>query len=246
MVHQTPQGWRELPRSPDADREPPFRPGVANSHGVDRHRPAAASRRGLRHHRDAHARLHHPADRIEAFDAHAQPQDRAQPAGVARQVILQRALVREPNEIVIGLRAALTVYGASGLGGLSFSVGRAREWWVGPVIGGITGAVTAVTGVFVLPATPYLRAIGLEKERLVQALGLSFTVSTFALAADLASTGSLGAALAGKSTVALLMALIGMRIGQALRLRLKPATFRRWFFSGLCALGLGICLQALH
>ena len=147
---------------------------------------------------------------------------------------------------VIKLGAALTVYGASGLGGLSFSVGRAREWWVGPVIGGITGAVTAVTGVFVLPATPYLQAIGLEKERLVQALGLSFTVSTFALAADLASTGSLGAALAGKSTVALLMALIGMRIGQALRLRLKPATFRRWFFSGLCALGLGICLQALH
>lgn len=53
-------------------------------------------------------------------------------------------------------------------------------------------------------------------------------------------------ALAGKSTVALLMPLIGMRIGQALRLRLKPATFRHWFFSGLCAWGLGICLQALH
>jgi hypothetical protein len=43
-----------------------------------------------------------------------------------------------------------------------------------PLVGVITGAITATTGVFVMPAVPYL-AIGLEKEDLVGALGLSFT-----------------------------------------------------------------------
>ena len=49
-----------------------------------------------------------------------------------------------------------------------------------PVVGAITGLTTAATGVFVIPAVPYLQAIGFEKEELVQALELSFTVSTMA------------------------------------------------------------------
>ena len=36
-----------------------------------------------------------------------------------------------------------------------------------------------------IPAVPYLQALGLSRDQLVQALGLSFTVSTLALAAGL-------------------------------------------------------------
>jgi hypothetical protein len=50
----------------------------------------------------------------------------------------------------------------------------------------------------VIPAVPYVQAIGLEKEELVQALGLSFTVSTLALAFDLASAGALNVGVAGR------------------------------------------------
>ncbi|MFO1113179.1 MAG: hypothetical protein U1E38_00515 [Rhodospirillales bacterium] len=44
--------------------------------------------------------------------------------------------------------------------------------------------VTGAT-VFVISAVPYLQSLGLDKEELIQALGLSFTVSTMALAAGL-------------------------------------------------------------
>ena len=44
--------------------------------------------------------------------------------------------------------------------------------------------------VFVVPAVPYLQALDLKKDDLVQALGLSFTTSTIALAAGLASHGA--------------------------------------------------------
>jgi uncharacterized protein len=70
-----------------------------------------------------------------------------------------------------------------GLTSARFSVPPAAEWWFGPLIGVLTGLVTAATGVFVIPAVPYLGALNLGKEDMIQALGLSFTVSTIALAA---------------------------------------------------------------
>lgn len=49
-----------------------------------------------------------------------------------------------------------------------------------PLIGLTTGAVTGGTGVFVIPAVPYLQALGLAEGAIIQALGLSFTISTMA------------------------------------------------------------------
>ncbi|MBF3247578.1 sulfite exporter TauE/SafE family protein, partial [Pseudomonas aeruginosa] len=63
--------------------------------------------------------------------------------------------------------------------------------WAGPLVGLATGALTAVTGVFVIPAVPYLGALGLQRDELVQALGLSFSASTLALAVTLGVHGDL-------------------------------------------------------
>jgi uncharacterized membrane protein YfcA len=97
--------------------------------------------------------------------------------------------------------------------------------------------VTGATGVFVIPAVPYLGSLGLDRDDLVQALGLSFTVSTFALAAGLALHGALPLATSGTSLLAVLPALIGMWLGGWLRLRVRPETFRHAFFIGLLILG---------
>lgn len=106
-----------------------------------------------------------------------------------------------------------------------------------------TGLVTGATGVFVLPAVPYLQALGLERDRLVQALGLSFTVSTVALALGLAGGGALRGTDLGLSALALLPALLGMWIGQGLRRLVSPAAFRRWFLVALLLLGLQLVLR---
>jgi uncharacterized membrane protein YfcA len=144
----------------------------------------------------------------------------------------------------IALGVALMLYALSGL--LAFRI-RSRpgaEPWLGAAIGGVTGVITAATGVFVIPAVPYMGAIGLEKEELVQALGLSFTVSTLALSANLALGGALRLDLAGPTLLALAASGVGMAIGQALRLRLSPAAFRRWFFVGLLLLGAYLVARA--
>ena len=142
------------------------------------------------------------------------------------------------------LGVALMLYALTGLASFRFSIAPRHEVWLAPLTGIATGLITAVTGVFVIPAVPYLQAIGMEKEELVQALGLSFTVSTLALAVNLAAAGALNISMAATTLAALVLACAGMWAGQALRLRLEPATFRRWFFAGLAVLGAYLTLRA--
>jgi len=136
------------------------------------------------------------------------------------------------------LGVALSAYALAGLLAWQPRVPAPAERWLGPVIGAATGLVTAVTGVFAIPAVPYLQALKLDKDVLVQALGLAFTVSTLALGASLAKLGALDSHSAAASLLALLPALLGMRGGQWLRARLSPSAFRRCFFWGLLGLGL--------
>lgn len=105
--------------------------------------------------------------------------------------------------------------------------------------------MAAATGVFAMPAVIYLQAIGLEKEDLVQALGLSFTVSSLALAVNLASASALNLSLGTASIGALAVACLGMWLGQLLRLRLRPETFRLVFLLGLLALGLYLIARSI-
>lgn len=143
------------------------------------------------------------------------------------------------------LGAALLLYALTGLASVRLTVTKEQEPWLGPIVGAATGLITAATGVFVIPAVPYLQAIGLEKEELVQALGLSFTVSTLGLTMNLVFVGALKTSTAGPAVGALAMACAGMWVGQALRLRMHPTTFGRCFFVGLFFLGVYLVVRSL-
>ena len=145
----------------------------------------------------------------------------------------------------LALGVALIAYAASGLAALRLVVPRTAEPVLGPVTGVLTGGITAATGVFVIPAVPYLQAIGLQKNELVQALGLSFTVSTLALAAALAGVDAFAVELLLPSLLAVVVSLAGMRLGQEVRARLRPQAFRLCFFLGLLLLGAYLALRGL-
>ena len=81
--------------------------------------------------------------------------------------------------------------------------------------------------------------------RLVQALGLSFTVSTVTLALALYHAGEMHMALAWPSLVALATALASMWLGQIVRGKVREQTFRLWFFLGMLALGGHLALRGL-
>ena len=127
---------------------------------------------------------------------------------------------------------ALVLYAAWGLFGSPPSIPTRREGALGLAVGAATGLVTAATGVFVIPAVPYLQALNLGKDGLIQAMGISFSVSTLALAAGLWLNGSYGADAAGASLLMLLPALLGMGLGQCAagcrRASSSCASWRAW------------------
>ncbi len=137
-----------------------------------------------------------------------------------------------------GLGVALVVYASYALVAPAFAVPRRIEGWMSPAIGLITGVITGATGVFVMPAVPYLGSLDINREELVQALGLSFTVSTVALAIGLFSQNALPSMQIGTSLMAIVPALIGMWVGQRMRVRIGPRRFRQCFLLFLIALGL--------
>jgi uncharacterized protein len=146
--------------------------------------------------------------------------------------------------VVLGV--ALLAYAAIGLMNVHMPhVPASAEWWLGPFVGGATGLMTAATGVFVIPAVPYLQALGFDREELMKAFGLSFTISTVALAWSLAGSGSLGLRTVLYSLLALLPALVGMIAGQRLLRVMRAETFRYWFFSGMVLLGADLAIRGL-
>lgn len=150
----------------------------------------------------------------------------------------------DAERATVALGAALIVYAAIGLAKVHLSISRRYETWLSPLVGATTGIVTGATGVFVIPAAPYLQALGFEKDDLVQALGLSFTISTIALTAGLATHGAFQITNAGTSALCTVPALVGMGIGQMIRTRIDPATFRVLFLITLLLLGTDLMLHS--
>lgn len=143
------------------------------------------------------------------------------------------------------LGTVLAVYGLLGLSRFHPSVGPGGEArWSLPV-GIATGILSGATGVFVMPLVPFLNALRLGKDDLIQMLGIAFVVATVAMAVGLALIGRFGVTVAGQSLVAVVPALIGMGCGQWLRSRLSAENFRRGFFIGMLALGSVMGLRAL-
>ena len=143
------------------------------------------------------------------------------------------------------LGIALIIYSTYTLFARQFSVAGQVETWLSPLVGGITGIITGGTGVFVIPAVPYLQALGLSKDDLVQALGLSFTVSTIALAIGLGARGAFQSDYLALSALAVIPSLAGMWAGQHVRNRISPVAFRRGFLICLLLLGCEIASRTL-
>lgn len=148
--------------------------------------------------------------------------------------------------VPIALGVLLVIYAVIGLSKIKFSVAPRNEKWIGGIVGLITGAISAATGVQVIPSMPFLQAIGMDKDELVQALGVFFTVATLALTINLTSSGLLRASTALPGAVAFVCSFAGMFIGQAVRSRMPAEAFRRWFLIAMILLGLYLSGAAIY
>ncbi len=138
------------------------------------------------------------------------------------------------------LGISIVLYGGLGLIAPAWPAPGRWERPLSPAIGLVTGILTGMTGSFVMPAVPYLQALGLPRDRLVQAMGMTFLVATLGLALGLGGRGLIPDELGVLSVIAVPPALIGMEIGRRLRGRLSERRFRQALFGSMLLLGLWI------
>jgi uncharacterized membrane protein YfcA len=134
------------------------------------------------------------------------------------------------------LGTVLVVYGVWGLWKPRLPSLAGRERWSGLAAGAATGVLTAWTAVFAIPLVPYLQALKLDKDALIQALGLSFMVATLALAWRLHAAQRLDMEF-GVSLLVTGAAFVGLGLGSGVRARIGAAAFQRAVLMVLIALG---------
>ena len=145
--------------------------------------------------------------------------------------------------VILGV--VLTLYGISSLYSLQLPSPGSRERWISPLVGIVAGGITGITGVFLVPAVGYLQALRMERDELIQAIGLWVTVATLSLAFSLKDHDLFSNELGLLSLTAVLPALLGMWVGRILRPRLSESAFRHLFFAALMLLGVYISVSAI-
>lgn len=147
----------------------------------------------------------------------------------------------------LGLGLLLVAYAAYGLlrPSIRLQLGPRPLLLVALLVGCATGALTAATGVFIVPMVMFLQMLALEKERMVQALGLSFTVCTVALSVSLGWGASWRALSSMEGALALACAFAGMGVGVRMRERISATAFRTMLFVVFGVLGVALIAKEM-
>jgi uncharacterized protein len=143
------------------------------------------------------------------------------------------------------LGVLLCVYSAVGLAMPPVPPPGRAEPWLSPVMGLSGGLIGGMTGSYAVPGVVYLQALGLPRDALVQALGITFVVFTMALGTSLTRHGLMSSEIGTLSLAATAPALLGMALGQLVRHKLSEAAFRPVFFSVLLVLGVWLAVRPL-
>lgn len=161
--------------------------------------------------------------------------------GVGTQ-ILNRGNI-DVLSLLLGL--LLILYAVPGIAGVKLLLGCSHRVWVGPVSGALNGVLTGMTGSFVVPGVLYLQSIGLNRNQLVQAMGMLFTISTVSLGISLNTYSLLPTELVLHSLLGVAPAILGMTIGARVRRGLSEQRFRTVFFYAVLILGLAIIASSI-
>ena len=116
--------------------------------------------------------------------------------------------------------------------------GPAQERWLGPLAGGLGGVMFGMTGMFIVPGILYLQALGLRRDLLVQAMGVTFLVISTSLAVSMAGRKMMPTHLILLSALAFVPTIGGMMLGSRCRQRISEEGFRRLILAALFASGL--------
>lgn len=114
-----------------------------------------------------------------------------------------------------------------------------------PVVGAFSGLSGGLSSFFGLPIAMYLLMLRLEKDDFVSAVGVTYTFGGVSLIVVLGAFGLLGQQLYLYSILSIPVVLVGVWLGNILRARLDPATFRKAVLIILFIAGLNLIRRSI-
>jgi uncharacterized membrane protein YfcA len=149
----------------------------------------------------------------------------------------------ETGALAAVLGGVLIAYCLYGLSGARFALSAGAERRLQPASGFSTGLVNGMTGSQILPILPFLLSLNLTPDRFVQAMNVSFTLSSLIMALGLARLGHLSVESGLVSMLGIAFVFAGVRIGTRIRRSLSPEIFRKAVLVLLILLGAGLIVQ---
>ncbi|MHA7854672.1 sulfite exporter TauE/SafE family protein [Marinobacter shengliensis] len=143
------------------------------------------------------------------------------------------------------LGCMMMLYASANLLGVVFTISASRERSAGLLFGTASGLVTGLTGSSAVPGPFYLHALGFERDEFVQALGIVFTLSTLGLAVALVGQGVFTLDLSLASGLAVIPAMLGMKVGHALRRHFSVEAFKYLFLTMVFVIGLTLVVEQI-
>ena len=137
----------------------------------------------------------------------------------------------------------LVLYGLWGLAQPHWRLPPRLEAPLNAPVGLLTGLVNGLTGSQVFPVLPFMLSLGLASDLFVQAINISFTLSSAVMALGLAQIGLFTLTALAVSAFGILPAWAGVAVGTRVRRRLSETAFRRAVLGVLLFLGVGLILR---
>ena len=167
----------------------------------------------------------------------------AAPVGIFIGLALLMWLDPTISSAILGL--VLIIYGVITITQPAFRLPTALARRLEIPVGFTTGLVNGVTGSQVMPVLPYLLSLPLERNVFIQAINISFTISSVVFAIGLAWLGLFTVDTTQISFVGLVAMLVGLKLGIPIRRRLPQSSFRRAVLGLLVLLGAALVLRSL-
>lgn len=160
-------------------------------------------------------------------------------AVAAIAVLLTARFLTSANVILLTalLGAVLFFFALSRLFDIHITVPREKEPLLSVILGAINGALTGLTGSFMVPSVLYMQALGFQKDMLVQAMGIFFALSTLMLTISLGGSNLIDIEEIRLSGLALIPSFVGVLIGRWARGQIDEAAFQKIFLFSVLALG---------
>ncbi len=148
--------------------------------------------------------------------------------------------------LTVVLGALLFFYGLVSLWKPQTKKPGRHEVWLSPVIGALTGVFTGLCGTFVFPSALYLQSLRIDKDQLVQGMGICFSLATISLGISLGLRGLISIDLSLISIGIVVPAFVGMLVGRIIRMQLNEEIFKKIFFSGLLLMGIWMVIGGIQ